>query len=682
MLLGEPPFSGPTAQAIVAKVMTEKPADLIARRDRIPPAVEEAVLTALEKLPADRFATAAEFANALDGMQTRSIATRAFRAAPARTSRVTRVVALCSTVAALVLGALLFRAGRSPAVPVTRLTLDLPDLRVNHQLYTGSAFALSPDGSQIAYIAQPLGAPSRLMVRGRGDFQPREIAGTEGADGPFFSPDGKWIGYSSGQKLYKVPVGGGTPAMLSDAVSDVLASGAWLPDGRVVFSDRRYWLVSVPVDGGPPTDVLEPGSRVNALGFPTAVPRKDAILTTVCNNNCTQMVLVAVNLTTKVVDTLLVGGARAWYLADGRLAVVRQDGSVMAGEFDLATLKFKRLPTLVLTGVQLELGIIPEMSVANDGTLIYLPADQQGSTATVARVDRAGRATAVDSSWSDRFSSMALSPDGTRLAVSTVDRGENILWVKQLDHGPLTRLSFAGDLSYRAAWQPGGRNITYVSDQEQALSHAYDLRADGSGKPVRRFPGDTSQIDEVEWSRDGRWVVYRAGVSAGFRDIYARRAAGDTARITVAAGAYDEYMPALSPDGKWIAYVSEESGRQEVYVRPFPDTDRARWQVSAGGGSSPGWSPSGRELYYVTALDTLVAATVVPGTDFRVAARQALFSTGPFTLLPFHRAYEVSPDGTSFLFFMRTRASGTEANRLNVVLNWFEELETIGKEAR
>jgi serine/threonine-protein kinase len=271
------------------------------------------------------------------------------------------------------------------------------------------------------------------------------------------------------------------------------------------------------------------------------------------------------------------------------------------------------------------------------------------------------------------FTSLALSPDGRQLAASTLDGSNNVLWVKQLDAGPLTRLSFEGTLNYRPAWQPDGRALTYTSDRHSPFSFLYQIRSDGSSKPVRLMPEDTSQVDEAVWSRDGRWLVYRTGVSEGYRDIYARRTAGDTTRLTVAAGAFDEYMPALSPDGRWIAYVSVESGREEVYVRPFPETDRARWQVSTAGGAGPAWSHSGRELFYVDRTDSLIALGVTGTTDFQVASRRALFGTRPFVLLPFHRSYEVTPDDR-FLMLQRSRAIGPEANRLTVVLNWFEEL--------
>jgi serine/threonine-protein kinase len=368
------------------------------------------------------------------------------------------------------------------------------------------------------------------------------------------------------------------------------------------------------------------------------------------------------------------GAARGWYLPSGRLIVVQQDGTVRGGKFDLDRMRFVKPPVVLLTGVQLELGVTPGFSVANDGTLVYLAANQAGSDAVVARVDRTGNATDLDSSWVERFSSMGLSPDGRRLAVSVLDGADNVLWVKQLDAGPLTRLSFDGALNYRPAWRADGRSLSFTSDRDR-FSFLFQIRADGSSKPDRLLPGDTSQVDEAVWSRDGRWLVYRTGVSEGFRDIYARPASGDTTRLTVAAGSFDEYMPALSPDGRWIAYVSVESGREEVYVRPFPETDRARWQVSTAGGSGPAWSHSGRELFYVDRTDSLIAASVTGTTDFQVAARRALFGTRPFVLLPFHRSYEVSPDDRSFLMLRRARAIGTEANRLTVVLNWFAELE-------
>jgi serine/threonine-protein kinase len=182
-------------------------------------------------------------------------------------------------------------------------------------------------------------------------------------------------------------------------------------------------------------------------------------------------------------------------------------------------------------------------------------------------------------------------------------------------------------------------------------------------------------VDEADWSRDGQWVVYRTGTIAGVRDLYARRLSGDTARITVAAGAADEYMPAISPDARWIAYVSLESGREEVYVRPFPQVDRARWQVSPAGGTSPVWAHSGRELFYLAPGDTLVAASITATPDFQVTGRHPLFSTQPFVFQPWHQAFGVMPGDQNFVMLQRTSSQGPETRRLTVVLNWFTELK-------
>ena len=669
MLLGEPPFTGPTAQAIVAKVMTEKPARLVARRETVPPEAEDAVLTALAKLPADRWGSAAEFSAALRG-GVAGRATTVVRSAPriAGSSMALRAAVAVATLATIAAVFFAVRGPRPVPAPVTRLSLDLPDLRVNAPTYYGSAIALAPDGSRLGFIAAPPGAPSRLMVRERGVLTPKRIDGTEGADGPFFSPDGRWIGYTAQGKLYKVAVAGGAPVLLADSAAGNLASGAWLADGRIVFSTNTR-LRSVPAGGGR-SEVLEASpSLAAALVFPTPLPRTDAILVTECTTNCVGMTLEALHLGSYKRDTLLAGAARAWYLPTGILAVVLQDGTLVGGRFDLKGLRFSTPPVPLLTGVHLELGLIPQLSIADDGTLVYLPSTQQGlggSGSLVSRVDRQGKSTAVDPNWTVAFSSVALSPDGRQLAVSVLTGAENQIWVKQLDAGPLTRLTFDGTLNYRPAWRPDGRTLSYTSNRDRSFSYLYQLRADGSSKPERILPGDTSQVDEALWSRDGRWLIYRTGVSASFRDIYARQLSGDTARITISNGPYDEYMPALSPDGHWISYVSVESGQEEVYVRPFPGTDRARWQVSTGGGNSPVWSHSGRELFYVNRTDSLVAVPVTGTPDFRAGAGRALFSTAPYVILPLHRSFEVGPDDRSFIMLQRSGTAGAEASRLTV----------------
>jgi eukaryotic-like serine/threonine-protein kinase len=421
--------------------------------------------------------------------------------------------------------------------------------------------------------------------------------------------------------------------------------------------------------------VLVPAPKSGGLGYPVALLDDGALLVTRCGNTCAGPAIVAIDVKTQAEDTILVGATKAALLPDGTLIAVRTDGTMVAAPFDARRHRLTRPATPVLSGIQVEIGVIPEFAVADDGTLVYLPSNAFAGVSTVAEVDRAGHVRVLDPGWKGRFISANPSPDGERIAVSTLEGAGSTLWVKQLDNGPLTRLTFTtGVTNYRGAWFPDGRTLSYSSDVKGS-THLYRIRADGSDKPERLFPADTAQIDEASWSSDGRWLAYRTGTVPGLRDIYLRRTSGDGPPIAVAAGQADEYMPAMSPDGRWVAYVSIESGREEVYVRPVPDVDRARWQVSSAGGTSPVWGSSSRELYYVARGDTLVAATVGGTSEFQVTRREPLFGTASFTFTPWHQGFGVRPGGRSFVMLRRTdESAGPEARRLAVVLNWFTDV--------
>jgi Tol biopolymer transport system component/tRNA A-37 threonylcarbamoyl transferase component Bud32 len=675
MLAGEPPFTGPTAQAIIARVMTAEPQGLVAQRKSVPPAVEAAVFTALEKLPADRFASAAEFAAALTeetAVRRPATGTHAAGVRTRQRSITERVLAVVATLATLAAVALGVKAFGPAAAPLMQLHLDLPNLRVHHVGFYGSAFALSPDGRRIVYVAGGAPGPTHIAVRDLASLQPRTIEGSEGGDGPFFSPDGRWVAYLANGRVFKAPAEGGAPVQLATGASIILPSGTWLADDRIVFTGEDFGLKAVPAGGGAVTEVL-PGPPDGIMTFPVKLPRRDALLFTLCSNNCASAHVIAVDLRTQAMDTVARNAARGYYLPSGHLVVLQSDGTVAGAPFDLGRLTVTGALVPVLNGVQLELGVVPEITVADDGTLVYLPASVVTGVGTIARVDRAGRERVIDPAWQARFTSIALSPDGRRLAVSTAEPGGNVLWVKQLDRGPLTRLSFDGTINYRPAWLPDGRTLTFSSDRDGPRTYLYRVRADGSDQPVRLFPHDTSQVDEAAWSADGKWVVYRNGTVPGVRDIHARRIDADTARVTVAAGRADEYMPTISPDGRWVAYVSLESGREEVFVRPFPDAERARTQVSIAGGAHPVWAWSGKELYYVERADTLMAVGVGGAAEFAPTYRRPLFSTRPFVLFPFHQGYVALPGDDGFIIPQRSAAPVAEARRLVVVLNWTPE---------
>ena len=674
MLAGEPPFSGPTAQAIVARVVTEAPRPLKPMRHTIPIHVEAATLKALEKLPADRFATAAEFGAALKNPAlTAAFASQAIGAAsPAAAPR----WAMAGWgVAAVFAAATVWLAVRSTDLPtpsVTRFIVGLPEARPVSSDYWGNTLAISPDGSKVAYVGRAAGGRSQLWLREESALGPVPLSGTEGADGPFFSPDGEWVGYSSNGQLFKVSTTSGSPVLLADQATRVLTSGAWLKDGSIVFTDRILSLMRVSENGGD-VETIAPQAIEGGWAFPTPLPRTDKVLVSLCTANCAQMSIVVVDLDTGERKVVAEDGNRGWYLPTGHLVYVQSDGVVLARPFDLDRAEPTGPAVQVLNQVQVQIGIMPEFAVSETGTLMYLRNDATQGVVPV-RVDRDGLAVPLDSTWTSNVNSLALSPDGRRLAVSVGDGRRVDLWVKELEDGPLSRLTFEGSLNYRPSWTPDGRALSFTSDRAGGRSYLYSTRADGSGVPERISPADTNQVDEALWTPDGQYLIYRTGVGDGSRNIHLRRLS-DSSYSPLVVGRFDAYSPALSPDGRWLAYVSSESGREEVYVRPFPDTDRARWLVSSAGGAQPLWAHSGRELYYINADGTLTAVEVDLSGEFSSGRERGLFSTGSYSIAPFHQSYAVTHDDRHFVMLNQSQAG--QAPDLVVVLNWFTEVEEL-----
>jgi serine/threonine-protein kinase len=681
MLAGEPPFSGPTAQAIVARILTEEPKPLRIQRKSVPEHVETAVLTALEKLPADRWGSAKEFGEALDEGGNGAGSGKGGRAGRA-SSRGANAAALSTTTAALLGAALVattalatwawLRPAKPTPAPLARYEIRLPWFASQRLTYSGGNLAVSPDGGTIAYIGRSEQGPRSLWVRDRDALEPRPLASTDAADAPFFSPDGASIGYFVGGKLFKIATQGGPPTLLTDSSSADLPSGAWRRDGSITFVGTSFDLRSVPESGGSATTLLALTPTLTGWTFPATLPQSNAVLATACTNNCATMTVMAVNTATGAQRELVRGAARAWYVPSGHLIYVRQNGGVFAQPFDARAFTLSGSPVPVAPNVRMALGVTPEMAFSESGTLVHF---ESGTTQElrVARVDRTGKHAPVDPDWQGRFNFFALSSDGKRLALSIQDAGRTEIWMKQLDHGPLTRLTFEGNINYRPAWHPDGRSVGFISDRS-GRSLPYVARADGSGPATLIQLADTNQIDELEWSRDGQWLVYRTGVVDGLRRIARARIASDSPAVAIDAGRFDQYMPTLSPDGRWLAYVTPESGREEVYIRPFPNTGQARWQASTGGGTSPVWARSGRELFFADGAYRMVSAAIPRGPSFQAGAPRPLFSLAGFVMPPYHQGFAVGPDDMSF-YLLEDRSGADARGRYAVVtLNWLAGL--------
>ncbi|MGH7647150.1 MAG: protein kinase domain-containing protein, partial [Gemmatimonadaceae bacterium] len=462
MLVGEPPFTGPTAQAIIARVMTEEPRRLTTQRKTIPPEVEGAVLHAIEKLPADRFATAAQFSDAMNGIGL-TVTARGAAAAVHGTAWRGRFLAACA-VAVLAVAVAGWSALRHRAAdaPIARRYVSLGDsVHLQTSQRVALPLAISPDGSHLAFIGDTL---FRIWVKRRDALNAAPLAGTDGASSPTFSPDGQWIAYVVDGHLRKVRVDGGVSIPLADSAG-VGFGAAWLDDGTLIYTDGSLLgMRRVKESGGTPTVVI-PDTTFKGLApmLPTPLPRARGVVFVVCASNCVTMSLWVLDLrtghTTKLVDNASAG----WYLPDGELLYVLPNGVAMVAPFDLGTLSIKGAPIPVLQGLQLT-SYLPELAWSRSGTLLYGIGSGAAATMTLREATRDGTTTVFDPSWSGAFNSFALSPNGRQAAVGVSTPGAGLdIWIKQLDRGPFTRLTFSGR-DRRPTWSPDGRQVAFIRD--------------------------------------------------------------------------------------------------------------------------------------------------------------------------------------------------------------------------
>ncbi|HLG04868.1 MAG TPA: protein kinase, partial [Gemmatimonadales bacterium] len=464
MLTGDPPYTGSTAQAVVAKVITEKAPPVTAHRETVPGNVAAAIQKALAKLPADRFHSASDFAEALTnpGFAT-PLPTAAIEAGLVATRGWRRWIwpAIAAGFAGVAIWSLL-RPGAEPVDPVARYGLLLPKEQApnNHSWET---FGLAPDGSWLAYVG-PLATPGpgqeQIWLKPRDRFEATPLSGTGDGWSPTASPDGQWVAFisaSQGGQVKKVPVIGGSPITLADSVqgSDWSAL-SWGDDDVITFVDRQSRLRRVPGSGGVSTVVWSPpASRFG--GLPTPLPGGRGVLFMFCDAGCRQTQEVWVlDLRSGQARALIPGAARAWYTRLGQLVYVRRDGGAFAIPFDLGSLTTTGAAVPILEGIQVPAGVVPQFALTSRGTLLYFAGQGGGLDVSEAVwVGRDGRAVPVDTTW--RFdgagnAGWALSPDGKRLAIKLNTEAGSQIWVKQLDNGPVSRLTFDSAANLRPRW--------------------------------------------------------------------------------------------------------------------------------------------------------------------------------------------------------------------------------------
>jgi len=651
MLCGEAPFTGPTAQAIIAQVMTEEPRSPRMLRKTIPAHVEAAILQALEKLPADRFGSAAEFAAALGNPSFTSSA--AARVSPVR-RRARAATLLPWALLLTVVGFIAFNQLRPKPVPAPPAVY-----RFNFALSENAAWvddilstpALSPDGTLLVYNGRDSTAHRWLYLRAMDRLDPVRIPGSENGSAPFFSPDGRWIGFLLGTRIVKTPVAGGSIETVCDPGRLIRAT--WLESNVVVFTDgtglRQCSMA------GQLTTLL--ASDAGATFYqPHGLPGDRGVLFYIQRGSTNH--LAVLDLRTKSVKLLDILGTDPRYVATGHLVYVSPDGLVAAVPFNAATLAVTGQLAIIDAGVSIKLGGAI-MALSRTGTII-VPGGASSQRA-LELVDRTGRAEPLYPRLG-AFEDPRFSPDGRRVALR---EGANI-WLLDRAQGALTRLTFDGSAS-RPAWTPDGRHIAYVRENG-AMVDLRLMKADGSAPAESLLALPDLEPYEALFTPDGRSLVVRTVGGPGRRDIWL--VAVDAARrpMPLLQSSADEVSPAVSPDGRWLAHVSNESGRAEVYVRSFPGMG-ARYQVSLDGGTEPVWSPRGGELFYRSG-PVLLAAAVRAGSTFEVLRRSPLFSNGDYAVDLTHQVYDVTPDGRHFV--MVRNIGGM--SQLTVTLHLFQNL--------
>jgi serine/threonine-protein kinase len=681
MLSGEPPFTGTTAQAVVARVLTEDPRPLVPLRHTVPRQLEAAVLTALQKLPADRFRTAASFAEALQARTQAETVSLAEPAAPRRTlaGPVRRNRALLGSVAATAVATVAALWGwlrPVPPSPVSLFPLALPeDQSLQPPAPDGGArVAISPDGRSLVYLGPGPSGP-RLWLRRLDQLSATPIPGSEASSNPFFSPDGRHVAFIRAGSMVRMASLDGAPTVtLTDKAYS--AGGDWGDDGYVYF-EVDSGIARVRPPGGPLERVytLSVERREISVEWPNVLPGARAMLFRLrrMGQSPADYEIVAMRLPRGPLETLT-QGVYARYASSGHLLVVTAEGALLAIPFDTDKLELTGAPVPLAEGIGVRVaGLNVDLSLSATGTLVYTTGGKLSQRPYW--VTRDGVIEPVDTSWHPQgfIQNIALSPDGKALAVDLLQAGKSQIWVKQLPTGPFSRVTFDDSSVGRPAWSSDGREVLFVKLGE-ARGNVYARRADGTG--IARALGRTGTwVSQIVPSRDGRWLVIRTSFGrGGSGDIHALHP-GDTNLTTLVATPVSEMHPSLSPDARWLAYTSWESGASEVYVRPFPQTDTARWQVSADGGSEPVWARDGRELFYIDGKGNLVAVDIGAGAGFSMGDHSVLFHTGAYSGGTGNQAYDIHPDGRRFIFL--GQPDSAEQGELIVAQNWLQGLEAI-----
>jgi len=663
MATGKPTFSGKSRASLIASILTTDPPPMAQLQPMAPVALERVVRKCLAKDPDERWQNAGDLASELKwiaegGSQTAAVAAPA---APAKKDRLGWLVAAASLLLLLAGGALWWNSSHR-AQPPMYFHAAVP--------FAASDLALSPDGKLVALIGYSSQLNDyALWTYEVGSQRTNLLEGTQGASYPFWSQDGKYLGFFSDGKLKKVESAGGRSQAICAAPNG--RGGAWSRDGVIVFSpDALHGLSRVSSSGGTPTELttLDASRFETSHRWPVFLPDGRHFLYMAANfagkTSANAIFVGSIDSTEK--RFVVSSSANATYVEPGFLLYLR-DRTLVAQPFNARTFALTGEPRTLSDDVLFFSQILRAVFDASPALLVA----QTGKAASLSELswfDRSGKALGKVGSpaW---YYNVRLSPDGHRLAVDQTDPdGKNTdIYVHDLARDAVTRLTFEPSLDQSAVWSPDGKKILFSSNRTGHF-RMYIKNADGSGSEEEVADQGVSLFNPWDWSRDGKYTLYRRGTQVGYLTWPDRVAKPLTPENLALRGAQ------FSPDGRWFAYASNESGNMEVYVSPFPETN-GKWQVSAGGGQEPRWRQDGKELFYFSPDGKMMAVPIVGGASFEAGTAVPLFTA--------HRrqpvssqdifSYDVTPDGQKFLIV--TNVDQGPASPLSITLNWTSESE-------
>lgn len=682
MLTGRRAFARHTVPETMTAILRDDVPDIHSSGAQVPGPLEQLLRRCLDKDPARRFQSTQDLAFALGtvGNATTSSAVAALGPALSTSShRRYFWVAVALAIALLALSVVHFRepVRAVAALPVARVAITLaPESEIDRAL---PALALSPDGTKLAYAAFQGTAASQLFLRVMDGTEANAIAGTEGGRSPFFSPDGQWIGFFAQGKLKKVPAAGGATQVVCDAPIGV--GGSWAADDTIYFAPLSVGGVwRVRASGGTPEEItrLDRSKGEVSHRWPQALPGGKAIVFTVwVGPGWDEKSLQLQVLGTGERRVLAQGGSSGRYVASGHVVYNRNGaGNLMALPFDLERLTVAGGPAMALTEQVWEGGAEgAQFAVSDAGTLAYVPHRTRRYERRLVWVDRQGKVEPLPAAPRPYYDPR-LSPDGLQLAVSSEEATERV-WTFNFARSTLTALTSASVSSQSPVWMPDGTRIVYRGTR-QGFRNLFWKAGDGSDEEQRLSMNESLQTP-LSVSPDGKRLLYVDNNRARGNDVWVLSLDGNHAAEPVLATPPSEGNAHFSPDGDWLAYVSDESGRYEIYVQPFPGPGR-RWTVSTDGGTEPVWSRDGRELFYRNG-NALMAVPIALQPAFSAGLPHPLFSgqfqdSGTGT-----SGYDVSLDGRRFLMIQPTEPE-QPATQVSVVINWLEELRRLVPVAR